>query len=621
MMWWQGIQRYLHRMALWRDYVQHMQPAADVPAEKHAQLLEMTHERLVYSFMAMPFVSVFAALFYTRHHLSWPMLIWALGYCAAYFFSRKRILQFQQDRERLPVEEFLAIWRKRLKRVAGLHGLALCGPLIFTANHPYFEFTTLWYLVMAAIVAGNATHQTPVLGIFIRFFNTSWNLGTVLAIVAYPKDWPFIMPMIMMFTFGIYRHALIAHQFFLQQVRLEDSGARLAAQFKQAKEVAETALAEKNQFLATASHDLRQPVHAMGMLIEALKQQNKDAALRPVLADLSGSLRSMSAMFNSLLDLSKIEAGVKQVNMQNVDIRAHVSDVVAQFSAEAVQRRLQLRVVLPSQAALAVCDVDLLRQIISNLLQNALRYTLRGGVLVALRSRGADWAVEVWDSGIGVAEETQRSIYLPFFRQEQAWHVNAAGHGLGLSVVARCAKLMDAPFGMQSRLGRGSRFWIQLRKSGMQVDAMAMQSDQPFRAKEVLPALNTGRCLIVEDDPQVTQAWRTLMQTWGIETAFATNSREAFTCLDAGFAPQVVFCDERLRAGESGFELLKAILKRVPQAHGIMVSGEFYSAALMQAEDEGYLVFRKPVDMGLIHDVLSRWLLPREQQPMPDTSA
>jgi signal transduction histidine kinase/CheY-like chemotaxis protein len=616
----QAILLFLNRFAIWRDYALHVRPAADIPAQKHVQLLEMTHERLVYSFMAMPFVSVFATLFYMRHEFSWAMIAWTAGYCAAYFLSRWRKAEFRSDRHRLPAEEFLPIWRARLKRVAGWHGLALCGPLVITAGNPFFEFTTLWYLVMAAIVAGNATHQTPVLGVFTRFFNASWNLGTLLSIFAYPKDWPFIMPMIMMFTFGIYRHALMAHQFFLQQARLEESSAKLAAQFKHAKELAETALVEKNQFLATASHDLRQPVHAMGMLIEALKSQNKDMALQPVLSDLSGSLRSMSAMFNSLLDLSKIEAGVKLVNMQNVDIRAQLSDVAALYSAEAAHRNLSLRVVLPTQAAVAVCDVDLLRQVLSNLLQNALRYTLKGGIILALRARGQEWSVEVWDSGIGVAEEQQERIYLPYFRQEQAWTVHSAGHGLGLSVVARCAKLMGAAFGMQSRLGKGSRFWIRLTKVKADGDHSLSLQPQPFLAQHNLAPLHAGRCLIVEDDPQVTQAWRTLMKTWGVEAEFATNSREAFTCLDTGYVPQVIVCDERLRAGESGFELLKAILQRTPQAHGIMVSGEFYSSALMQAEDEGYLVFRKPVDISLIHDVLSRWLLPRDEQPVAGTN-
>ena len=187
--------------------------------------------------------------------------------------------------------------------------------------------------------------------------------------------------------------------------------------------------------------------------------------------------------------------------------------------------------------------------------------------------------------------------------------VQSEGHGLGLSVVARCAKLMQAEIGMSSRLGLGSRFWIRLPKVASNTpstETLRRGSDVGSRA---LAPLNTGRCLIVEDDPQVTQAWRVLMQAWCVHTEFASNSAQAFAILQTGFAPQVVLCDERLRAGESGFELLKAILAREPHAYCAMISGEFSSSALMQAESEGYLVFHKPVDMVLMHAMLSRWLL------------
>jgi signal transduction histidine kinase/CheY-like chemotaxis protein len=498
----------------------------------------------------------------------------------------------------------------KLKRIVTLHGFALCAPFVLTASEPSFEFNTLWYLVIAAIVASNAAHQTPVLGVFVRFFNCSWNVASVLSVVAYPDHWHYITPMILMFTGANYRHAIMAHKFFLQQVRLEESSTRLAAQFKEAKDAAETALQEKNQFLATASHDLRQPAHAMSMLIEAISHQNRDANLQPALADLRCSLRAMNLMFNSLLDLSKLEAGVMRVESHTVLLPTLLSHCIQLFESEAKDRQLNLRLHLPSKTAIAQTDVNLLRQVVINLLQNALRYTKQGSVLLGVRSHGEAWRIEVWDTGIGVAEEVQQMIYLPYFRQEHAWDIHSAGHGLGLSVVARCAALMKAQLGMQSKLGRGSRFWIEIPK------ALASPANQtPYASamflQESWPAIGGGRCLIVEDDPQVSRAWQALMQSWAVEVKIVSNSAEAFACLQAGFVPQAILCDERLRAGESGFELLKALMARLPDARGAMVSGEFNAPALAQAEDEGYLVLRKPVDIGLVHDLLSRWLTPR----------
>jgi signal transduction histidine kinase/CheY-like chemotaxis protein len=611
--------KLIDRIPLAREYVTLIKPAEDISAIKHVQLIKMTHERLVYSFSAMPWVATFAMMFYCQEHYeeykSVPMAIWAVGYCLAYWFSLRRAQEFENDVAALDPQVMFDQWYPRLKRVATLHGLALCIPFILTAQNSSFEFTTLWYLVVAAIVSANATHQTPALGIFVRFFNCSWNFATLLSVIAYPNHWYFITPMIFMFTLGIYRHALMAHKFFLQQVRLEESSTKLAEQFKVAKNAAEDALQAKNRFLATASHDLRQPVHAMAMLIEAISHRNQDASLSPALADLRSSLRSMNLMFNSLLDLSKLESGVIAVERKPVHLQPLLREIATLFEHEARDRALQLRLHLPSQAAIVRTDPNLLRQVVLNLMQNALRYTPSGGVLLAIRRRGLHWQVEVCDTGIGVAEEEQSDIYLPYFRHEHAWDVKSEGHGLGLAVVARCALLLKSSIGMKSRLGRGSRFWITLLSMHPDSFEQEINSVMPHFAQEAaaLPPINQGRCLIVEDDPQVIRAWLLLMQSWGIDTRIVTNSSEAMACLNEGFVPQAILCDERLRAGESGFDLLKVMLARLPNTKGAMISGEFNSPALRQAEDEGYLVFRKPVEIHLIHDVLNRWLTDTRQ--------
>jgi CheY-like chemotaxis protein len=251
----------------------------------------------------------------------------------------------------------------------------------------------------------------------------------------------------------------------------------------------------------------------------------------------------------------------------------------------------------------------LVRQSMINLMQNALRYTQRGGVLMAARRRGGGWQFEVWDTGVGIAEDDQQRIYSPFFRPEHAWRIDNAGHGLGLAVVARCADLMGASQGLSSREGRGSRFWLRLPA------AQIAERRSPAREQNLLLAGQgeslSGRCLIIDDEPQVRSAWQALLSSWGVEAACAASANEAFALLDNGFEPQAVFCDQRLRSGESGFELLQALLDRCPTAAGAMISGEFNSPALAQAEQEGYLVLHKPLDPDALFALLSR-LLPSE---------
>jgi DNA-binding NtrC family response regulator len=113
---------------------------------------------------------------------------------------------------------------------------------------------------------------------------------------------------------------------------------------------------------------------------------------------------------------------------------------------------------------------------------------------------------------------------------------------------------------------------------------------------------------VLEDDPQINAAWAVLLDTWGVDARFATCASEAFEHLDSGFVPQAVLCDQRLRAGESGFEILQTLLQRCPQAYGVMVSGEYNSPELLRAEGDGYVVLRKPVDITVLHALLARWL-------------
>jgi len=283
-----------------------------------------------------------------------------------------------------------------------------------------------------------------------------------------------------------------------------------------------------------------------------------------------------------------------------------MNDVATLFREEARSRQIDLRVRLSGGRALVTADVMLLRQSMINLMQNALRYTQSGGVLMAARRRGGDWQFEVWDTGVGIAEDDQQRIYSPFFRPEHAWRIDNAGHGLGLAVVARCADLMGASQGLSSREGRGSRFWLRLPSAQIEEPQTAVRERtfSPVGHGETL----SGRCLVIDDEPQVRKAWQALLNAWGVETACAASANDAFALLDAGFEPQAIFCDQRLRSGESGFELLQALLERCPDAAGAMISGEFDSPALAQAEQEGYLVLHKPLDPEALYTLLCRLL-------------
>ena len=575
----------------------------DLSATGRVQMLDLTFARHRLGIAIMPFVAVPLVWFLSRLQDATWLAVWA-GFFVVFALAMLVIgRRFARDLKTLDAGCVLRKWQHRIEHIALLHGAGLSASVVLTAGRAPYEFELLLFASMACIAAANATHQNATMSVFLRFFFAGWVTCTLLSVWAFPAHWPYVLPLCVLFTFGVYRDALIAHRFFVDQVRLEERSQQLIEQLKAARQGAELALQEKNLFLSTASHDLRQPIHAMSLLVEAIAQRNREPGLMPLLADLKTGMDSMNFMFTSLLDLTRLENGIVEQRAAPVALKGLLRDTATLFREQAGQRGLALRIRLPRQEAHVWADPSLLRQALVNLVHNALRYTERGGILIGLRRRDSHWQVEVWDTGVGIAEADGPQIFSPYFRNEHAWRLDSAGHGLGLAVVARCARLMDATLGFQSHLGRGSRFWLRLP-----VHVAPAHRNQPeVETSTPLPQLD-GCCLVLDDDPQVLTAWKALLEGWGVSGRFATTAGDALQHLDAGFIPDAVFCDQRLRSGESGFEILKMVLARCPQAGGAMVSGEFSSPDLQEAEREGYLVLYKPLDPVVLHALLSTWL-------------
>lgn len=580
---------------------------SDLSATGRAYLLDLTFARHRFGISIMPFVALPLVWLYARTQDATWLAFWA-GCFALFALVVQGVRQrYARDMRELDTQALLRKWQPRIEHIALLHGASLSMAVVLTAGQATYEFELLLYVSLAAITAANATHQNAALGVFMRFFLSGWIACVALSVWAFPEHWPYLLPLSLLFALAVYRDALAAHRFFVDQVRLEERSQQLIEQLQVARESAELSLREKNLFLSTASHDLRQPIHAMSLLVEAITWRNKDPDLAPLLADLKTGMGSMNFMFTSLLDLSKLEAGVVHQRSEAVSLPELVRDTVTMFREQACLRGLALRCHTPRQEVLVQADPALLRQALVNLVHNALRYTERGGILIGLRRREALWQIEVWDTGVGIAAEDGQQIFSPYYRTPQAWHIDSAGHGLGLAVVARCARLLEAPLGFQSRLGQGSRFWLRLPALAPIPRTETTSGTATETPAQTLPTLR-GRCLVLDDDPQVLTAWKALLGAWGVSGRFASTVSETLQHLDAGFAPDAIFCDQRLRSGESGFDILQILLARCPQASGAMISGEFHSPDLQEAERQGYLVLHKPLEPDQLYAVLSAWL-------------
>ena len=582
----------------------------DLSENGRLRLLDLAFKPFVLAITTVPFFAFpFIIWAYLLKANIAVLLAWGCFYVLLAVAIHQLYSLYKQDRDKSHYTEIMSKWMPIINSVALAHGIGMTLPFIILMGKVTFEFNIL---CLHAIGVGNfafAAHLSPLPKTFYYTFIPCVSIIMLLLPWSFPNQWVILFFFCIVYSVFIIEFSRVLHQFFLRQILLEEEGIKLAENYRLAKIDAEQALKDKNQFLTTASHDLRQPVHAMGFLIESIVRRNQDSTIEPALKDLKQSVRSVNQMFNSLLDLSKIESGNVELRLGNVYLDALIQEIATVFSEEARAKNLVIRVRPSGDNAIARVGGTLLHQSIMNLMHNALRYTKHGGVLIAVRKRGKDWQIDVWDTGVGVAIEDQDKIYSPFYRNEHAWRIDSAGHGLGLSVVARCCEMMDCQYGFSSRLNRGSHFWLRVPALTGRLPSVRIVNETKQPEIKLADIQLSGACLIVDDDPQVVTAWESLLSTWDVEVQCVESGKQALEVIAMGFNPRVILCDQRLRAGESGFDVLRALLAQCPAASGAMISGEFDSPELKLAESEGYLVLHKPLEPDQLHVVLSRWLV------------
>lgn len=583
-----------------------------------ARLLEMISARMSAE-LGMVIIPPILTWYYANSHDPTRLAIWSavVFFMAVFLHWRRR--QMARDRLLLSDELWVAKWWNLARDVPVGYGLVWAAPVLLIGRAAPFDFSLLLYASLAAIAAACATALAPVIGFFLRFFVCGWLVAVAAIYWVFPHHWQFLLPLLLLYSGIIFRHAQTTHQFLVKQVQLEEQSAYLAEQYRVTKEQAEAALSDKTEFLRTASHDLRQPVHAMGLLLDSVVRQSAEPHIKPLLVDLQSCVRSINLMFNALLDLTKIEIQSTRVDAAStLSLNDLFDELSVLFQGDARQRGLTWRCHLPSQHAQVHTQPALIRQALFNLTQNALRYTETGGVLAGVRRRGEDWLIEVWDTGVGIHQTDQQRVFSAYFRDDHAKQLDNVGLGLGLAVFVRCAKLMGATYGLRSRPGRGSCFWFRLPAAPVDVATDAMSRKplglaSPLANSLANPLANAlaldGRCLILDDDPLVRRALAGVLQAWNVDARLVATPQQAMDCIERGFEPQVIFCDQRLRSADSGYDVLRALMARCPQARGGMMSGEFNSPQLLQAEEDGFVVLRKPVEAATLHAVLARWLV------------
>jgi signal transduction histidine kinase/FixJ family two-component response regulator len=381
--------------------------------------------------------------------------------------------------------------------------------------------------------------------------------------------------------------------------RVEHATASLA----QEKETALRASAAKSRFLAAASHDLRQPMHALGLFVAALKDRMGDGEARDLVEHIEASSQAMEALLNSLLDISRLEAGVIEPRLESFPAARLLSSLQRQFSMTARERGIEL-VIVESRLAIR-SDPLLLERILSNLVSNALRYTDRGRVLVGCRRRGAQVHVEVWDTGRGIPESQHEAVFEEFVQLHNPERDRDKGLGLGLAIVARLVKLLGHRLDFHSREGHGSMFAVRA--------PLATQGEEDKRAtpREFIGNPLAGALVaLVDDEPEIVAGTSRLFDAWGMRTVTAADGLEAMARLDAlGAAPDVIVSDYRLREAETGIEVVERLRARYG-AHipALLVTGDTAPDTLRLIGASGLPHLSKPLRPAKLRALLTHML-------------
>ncbi|PWC31475.1 hypothetical protein TSO352_30770 [Azospirillum sp. TSO35-2] len=359
-----------------------------------------------------------------------------------------------------------------------------------------------------------------------------------------------------------------------------------------ARRAAEQAAQSKSRFLAAASHDLRQPLQSLLLFAEVLSAGTLGDRERRTMASIERALGALKMLLDAILDISKLDAGITTVSLHDVSVREMLEHIEAEYAGRAAERRLGFRVV--SCDAVVRTDPALFGRILRNLVENALRYTDRGRILVGCRRRGDRLVVQVSDTGIGIADDKQQEIFEEFVQVGNSERDREKGLGLGLAIVRRLSGLLGHPVAVRSILGRGATFTLEVplvRPAAGAGDAAPVateRADAPDGARTVL---------IIDDDPIVLTGLVAMMANWGQRTLAATSCNDAVDQMESsGVVPDLILADYRLQAGETGLAAIDRVWGHAGwEVPAILLTGDTAPAVLRSAHARRLRLLHKPI--------------------------
>ncbi len=410
---------------------------------------------------------------------------------------------------------------------------------------------------------------------------------------------------LILYVAAVVRFARNFHEVLVESLRLRFENLDLVAALQVQKNAAEAANIAKSRFLAAASHDLRQPMHAMSFYIAALANKPLAAEEQKITANLQRCADTMDGMFGALLDVSRLDASIVAPRTYAFALTELLDRVRIEFGPRAAEKGLALKV--RATPLIVKTDPQLLARVVGNLVSNAVHYTARGRVLVACRARGASVRIVVGDTGRGIPADKQALVFEEFFQLGNPERDRAKGLGLGLAVVDRLVRLLGWTLTLRSAEGRGAFFMIDVPRAS-QADAPGEALDAMHDAGAVTIA--GALVLAVDDEADVLDATRTLVASWGATVITASSGAEALrrmaTC---DRPPDVLMFDYRLRDGEDALAVIAQIREEFNcDIPALLITGDTAPDRLRDAQASGLALLHKPVDAARLRRAMTEAL-------------
>lgn len=378
-----------------------------------------------------------------------------------------------------------------------------------------------------------------------------------------------------------------------QQLRQEIEERReIEARLRDAKRDAEQANLSKTKFLAAVSHDLLQPLNAARLFTGALLEQTMPERIGSLIHSVSNSLQDVETLLGSLVDISKLDAGVIKPDISAFRLNELLDTLAAEYNQVAASEGLKFR--FRGSDAVVLSDATLLARILRNFLTNALRYTSPGGeVLLGCRRRGERLQIEVWDTGSGIPADKLSEIFQEFRRIPNASHQQDKGLGLGLAIVDKIGHMLDHPVQVRSREGRGSVFSVELPLGRLNPQSFTPQ----FREPGIDNQLQGARIWMIDNDAAICSGMATLLGGWGCEVVTALGLDDLQQHLSVGSAPiDLLIADYHLDNGMTGMELVRDILQqRADTPPVLMITANYSNELKQEVKEQGFLLMNKPI--------------------------